>query len=105
MLRRHEDALLVLNTLRTTKVAPAQATAAIRGLVERTLNAPDPAYRQYIDRLTLESCAATAAVHNSSSNGQRTHLLHTLQDYEGDARALAAQNPQTVSTPASSPAL
>jgi HPt (histidine-containing phosphotransfer) domain-containing protein len=105
MLRRHEDALQVLNTLRTTKVAPAQATAAVRGLVERTLTAPDPAYRQYIDRLTLESCAATAAVHNSSSSGQRTHLLQALRDYEGDARALAGQNPQATSNPAPSPAL
>ncbi|MES2584150.1 MAG: DUF6279 family lipoprotein [Pseudomonadota bacterium] len=105
MLRRHEDSLQVLNTLRSTKVTPAQATAAIRGLVERTLNAPDPAYRQYIDRLTQESCAATAALHNSSSSGQRAHLLQALQDYEGDARALVGQAPQASSTPASSPAL
>ena len=105
MLRRHEDALQVLKSLRATKVTPAQATAAIRGLLERTLNAPDPAYRQYVDRLTLESCAATAAVHNSSSSGQRTHLLQALQDYEGDARALAGQSPQATSNSASSPAL
>ena len=105
MLRRHEDALQVLKSLRTTKVAPAQATAAIRGLVERTLNAPDPAYRQYIERLTLESCAATAAVHNISTSGQRAHLLQALQDYEGDARALAGQSSQASSNPASSPAL
>lgn len=105
MLRRHEDALQVLNTLRTTKVAPAQAAAAIRGLVDRTLNAPDPAYRQYIDRLTQESCAATAAVHNSSSGSQRVHLLQTLQDYEGDARALGGQTPPATATPSSSPAL
>jgi hypothetical protein len=105
MLRRHEDALQVLNTLRSTKFTSAQATAAIRGLVERTLTAPDPAYRQYIDRLTLESCAATAAVHNSSSSSQRAHLLQTLRDYEGDARALASQIPQATSAPSSSPAL
>ena len=105
MLRRHEDALQVLTTLRSTKVVPAQATAAIRGLVERTLKAPDPAYRQYIDRLTLESCAATAAVHNISTSGQRAHLLQALQDYEGDARALVGQSSQATSTPAPSPAL
>lgn len=94
MLRRHEDALQVLASLRTNKTSPAQATTAIRGLLERTLKAPDPAYRQYIERLTQESCAATAAVHNSSSSGQRALLLQTLQDYEGDARALATQNSQ-----------
>jgi len=102
MLRRHEDALQVLNTLRSTKPSLAQSTTAIRGLLERTLKAPDPAYRQYIDRLTAESCAATAAVHNLSTNTQRTHLLQALQDYEADARALAAQSPQAPTSPAAS---
>lgn len=106
MLRRHDDALQVLNTLRNSKPTPAQATAAIRGLLERTLKAPDPAYREYIDRLTLESCVATAAVHNSSTTEQRAHLLNALRDYEADARALAAQAPQAASKPTpSSPAL
>jgi HPt (histidine-containing phosphotransfer) domain-containing protein len=103
LLRRHKDALQVLTTLRTSKVPPAQATADIRGLLERTLKAPDPAFRQYIDRLTLESCVTTAAVHNSSSSRQRARLLQTLQDYEGDASALASQNPQAAPNPASSP--
>ena len=103
--RRHKDALQVLNTLRTGKATPAQALSDIRGLLDRTLKAPDPAYRQYIERMTQESCAATAAVHNSSSGSQRAHLLQTLQDYEADARALAGQSPQSVAGPASSPAL
>lgn len=105
MLRRQKEALQVLTTLRTGRVAPAQAVADIRGLLERTFKAPDPAYRQYIDRLTLESCAATAAVHNSSSSSQRARLLQTLQDYEADARALAGQSPPTAASTASSPAL
>lgn len=106
MLRRHEDALQVLNTLRTSRPSAVQANTAVRGLLERTLKAPDPAYRQYIDRLTLESCTATAAVHNSSTSGQRAHLLQALQDYEADARALAGQTPQTTPNQApSSPAL
>ena len=105
MQRRHKDALQVLNNLRTSKVSPAQAVTDIRGLLARTLKAPDPAYRQYIDRLTQESCVATAAVHNSSSSSQRAHLLQTLQDYEADARALAGQSPPAASNPSSSPAL
>ena len=102
MLRRHEDALQVLTTLRTSKPTTAQATAAIRGLLERTLKAPDPAYRQYIDRLTLESCTATAALHNIITSSQRTHLVQALQDYEADARALAAQGAQAPTSQAAS---
>ena len=97
MQRRHKDALQVLNNLRAGKASPEQALADIRGLLDRTLKAPDPAYRQYIDRLTQESCTATAAVHNSSSSRQRAHLQQMLQDYEGDALALAGQSPQAAS--------
>jgi hypothetical protein len=105
MQRRQKDALQVLSTLRTTKVVPAQAVADIRGLLERTFKAPDPAYRQYLDRLTQESCTATAAVHNSSTNAQRAHLLQALQDYEADARELAGQPTSPPSTQVSNPAL
>ena len=97
MQRRHQDALKVLNNLLTAKVSAAQAAADIRGLLDRSLKAPDPAYRQYIDQLTQESCTATAAIHNSSSSRQRAHLLQKLQDYEGDALALAGQSPQAAS--------
>ncbi len=91
MERRHADALKVLTELRTTKVTPAAAVDAIRGLLERTLKAPDPQYRQYLDHLTSDSCAAMAVLHNSSTAEQRAKLVRTLQDYEEDARALASQ--------------
>lgn len=94
MLRRQQDSIQVLNNLRLTRVPPAQATADIRGLLERTLKAPDPAFRQYIEQITNESCAAMADLHNSSTSAQRTRLLKTLRDYEGDAVALFNQNPQ-----------
>jgi hypothetical protein len=95
MLRRQQDAIQVLNTLRTTRVPPAQATADIRGLLERSVKAPDPAFRQYIDQITNESCAAMSDLHNSSTSGQRTRLSKALRDYEDDARALYSQIPQS----------
>ncbi len=98
MQRRHEDALQVLRELRKSQVKPSQATAEVRALLERTLKAPDPAYRRYMDNLTTESCAAMAALHNSSNTEQRTRLAQTLQSYEEDARALSGEN--TSGTPA-----
>lgn len=91
MLRRQQDSIQVLNTLRTTRVPAAQATADIRHLLERSLKAPDPAYRQYIEQITNESCATIADLHNSSTSAQRVHLVKTLRDYEGDARSLLNQ--------------
>jgi len=96
MQRRHQDTMQVLKELIATKYPASQATAAIRSLLERNLNAPDPAYRQYMDRLTTESCTAMATLHNGSSADQRAYLLQTLRGYEGDARALASQKPDAL---------
>ena len=98
MQRRHQDAIQVLKELGATRFSSSQATEAVRGLLERSLRAPDPAYRQYMDRLTTESCAAMAALHNSSSASQRSFLLQTLRSYDEDARALASQKPDTPAT-------
>ena len=93
MQRRHQDAIQVLRKIRSGEIASSQAGAEIRGLLERTLKAPAPAYRRYMDQLTTESCTAMAALHNSSTPEQRSRLLLALKGYEGDARTLAAQLP------------
>ncbi|MBI2750247.1 MAG: hypothetical protein HYX43_13180 [Burkholderiales bacterium] len=95
MQRRHQDALQVLRELRNAKPGASQANAQIRALLERSLAAPDPAYRRYMDNLTTESCAAMAALHNGSSAEQRARLIQTLQGYEEDARALSRQGPSS----------
>ena len=89
--RRQKDALQVLRKVRAGEIAPTQAGAQVRGLLERTFKAPAPAYRRYLEQLTTEGCAAMAALHNSSTPEQRTRLVQTLKGYEVDARALAAQ--------------
>ena len=98
MQRRHQDAMQVLRKIRAGDIAPNQAGAEIRGLLERTLKAPAPAYRRYMDQLTTESCTAMAALHNSSTPEQRTRLAQSLKGYEDDARALAAQRPEEAPT-------
>jgi len=100
--RRHKDAVQTLKDLRTSKPSPNQANDAIRRLVEQSLRAPDPLYRQYIERLTTESCAAMATLHNSSTPEQRVKLLRTLQGYEADAQALASQKPNAEKAPVKS---
>lgn len=102
MQRRQQDALQVLRELRNAKPAASQANAQVRALLERSLMAPDPAYRRYMDNLTTESCAAMAALHNGSSAEQRARLIQTLQGYEEDARALSKQGP-AVSPPPTRP--
>jgi hypothetical protein len=94
MQRRHQDAMQVLRKIRTSETPSKQADAEIRNLLVRTVKAPAPAYRRYMEQLTFESCSAMAALHNSSTPEQRTRLVQALKGYEDDARALAAQRPQ-----------
>lgn len=105
MQRRHQDATQVLRKIRSGDIASSQAYAEIRGLLERTLKAPAPAYRRYMDQITTEGCTAMANLHNSSTPEQRTRLAQTLKGYEDDARALAAQRPQEAATERSPSAL
>ncbi len=100
-LRRQQD---LLQTLRQTtgagagsgstvaiKRTPAEAVASLRAYLDRASNSPNPAYRTYSGKLTQESCASFAALHNSTTAEQRTRAARRLAAYERDARELYAQ--------------
>lgn len=88
--RRQQDALQTLRELRTGAIAPARAQAELSALIGRYFKSPDPAFRQYTARFTAQSCAAVAAMHNSTTPTQRQRLAQTLKDYETDVLALVA---------------
>ena len=94
MQRRQKDALQVLKKIRAGEIPLTQTNTQVRGLLERTLKSPVPAYRRYMDQITSEGCSAMAALHNASTPEQRTRLAQALKGYEEDARALAAQRPE-----------
>ena len=89
-LRRQQDALQTLRALMSGSQAAARTD--LRALLERTLDSPDPAYRDYLEKITQESCHAIAEVHNSTTAAQRRKALGVLKAYEQDLRALASQN-------------
>lgn len=87
-LRRQQDTLQTLRDIRTGNMAPERAQAAVRALLARSFNSPDPVYRKYLADLTTQSCTAVAQLHNSTSAAQRVQLVLALRDYEDDVRAL-----------------
>ena len=89
-LRRQQDALHTLRALRSGSLAAARTE--VRALVERTLDSPDAAYRDYLEKITGESCQAIAEVHNTTTAAQRRKALGVLKAYEQDFRALANQS-------------
>jgi hypothetical protein len=90
-LRRQQDALQTLRPLVAGQGTPEATQAAIKGLFERTLNSPDAAYRDYMDKLTQDACTSFAELHNSTTPAQRSKAVETLLRYEQDFRTLHLQ--------------
>ena len=94
-LRRQQDALQTLraisaaNTSVNTSANTAAVQTQLRALLDRTLASPEPAYRNYIDKNTLENCRAVAELHNSTTDVQRRKAIRVIRGYAVDFRTLA----------------
>jgi hypothetical protein len=88
VLRRQQDTLDTLRALRSGNPSDIHIQAEVRALVARSLQSPDPAFRQYTERMREQACQSIAAFHNKTSAPQRQRLQDTLKSYEGDVRSL-----------------
>ncbi|MDZ7920385.1 MAG: DUF6279 family lipoprotein [Rhodoferax sp.] len=88
VLRRQQDTLQTLRALRNGNATEIHTQAEVRALVARSLQSPDPAFRQYTERVRSQACEAIAAFHNRTSASQRQRLQETLKGYESDLIAL-----------------
>ena len=89
-LRRQQDMLQTLRTSASGKVESAQTD--VRAWLERSLNSPDAAYRDYVEKMTQESCRNIAELHNTTTAAHRKKALSVLKGYEQDFRVLASQS-------------
>lgn len=89
--RRQRDILELLRRWQADRPDRDQALAALRQLSAQAERSPDPAYRRYQVALTEHNCRLSAELHNSMSAKQRDALRQQLAEWEGDLRALAAQ--------------
>jgi hypothetical protein len=89
-MQRQKDTLQTLRVVRTAGTTDVQAQTELRALLSRSMHSPVPAQRQYQERVRQYNCGLLASLHNSATPAQRSKLAQTLQNYEGDARALMA---------------
>ena len=89
--RRNQDILQSLRNLQRGDLSVSQAQAQTRALLMRTMNPPDPDYRDYREKMTQENCRVFADLHNSTTPAQRLQLVEVFKGYEVDARLLMAQ--------------
>ncbi len=90
MLRRQSDVLQTLRPLLGGQTAAPTSRVAMRGLIERTLQSPNPAYRSYQEKLVLEGCTLFANLHNSMTLAQRGKAMQHLNKYIRDFETLKA---------------
>ena len=91
-LRRQTDMLQTLRTLMAGQTSPEKIRSGMHTLIARTFDSPNPAYRQYIEKLTQESCHTVTDLHNSTTPAQRKEAVKTLISYEQDLGVLIGQN-------------
>jgi len=89
-LKRQLDTLQILRAARTTGTTETQVQDELRALLNRSVHSTVPAQKQYQERMRQYTCNLLATLHNSATPAQRSKLAQTLQNYEGDARALMA---------------
>ena len=89
-LRRQHDMLRVLQEYRGAD-RPPRVQAELLALLQRTLESPEPEYRQQFERTLQEGCQTLALIHNGASAAQRRQLIDRLRGYETDFRTLAAE--------------
>ena len=91
-LRRQQDILQTLRSLASPAgPSAAQASAALEGVINRSLLSPDLNYRSEARQIRLHNCQTFAELHNSTTPTQRKQALARLQGYEQDLRALLRQ--------------
>lgn len=88
--RRQRDALQTLTPLINAQATSGQARPLMQAYIERAVNSPDPAFRNYQLNLTRDSCKTFAALHNSTTAAQRAKAVQTLQGYAQDLGILVA---------------
>lgn len=91
--RRQRELLEALARLQAEQASPVAVTAALRGFVEAQQRSPDPAYREYQQRLLEFNCGFAARVHNAITPAQREAAAGRLKGWEDDLRALAGVEP------------
>jgi hypothetical protein len=89
--RRHQDALQTFRKINSEKADGAKVRSEIRGLLDRSMNSPDAAYRAQMDKLTQENCKALASLHNTTTAAQRQKAKNVLEGYGADALTLMQQ--------------
>ena len=88
--RRHVDVMQTLRRLAADGAGVEAHAAALRQLLARSSDSPDPTYRAHQQAVVAHNCRLAAQIHNAATPAPRRHATDRVRGWESDLRALAA---------------
>jgi len=82
ILRRDEESLTILKSLRDPALSNEQKSQLVRAGFERMQNSPNAAYQAYIDKVTQQTCETIASIQATTTAKQRLHAQQWVEDYK-----------------------
>lgn len=89
--RRQKDLLETLQQVAQPGLPPDEGRALLSAYLDRAQQSPDAGYRAWQESLLEEGCQTFAAVHESTTAGQREQAARRLRAYQRDLRDLSGQ--------------
>lgn len=82
ILRRNQDIVQIIITLRSNELNPSQKRDLIEAGFERLQSSPNLQYQLHANQITQRTCETVSALHVSTSRLQKEHAMHWLSDIE-----------------------
>jgi hypothetical protein len=93
ILRRNEDALQIVTSLKRENLDQEQKKSLVKQGFERLINSPDPVYKNYENQVKQGSCEMIADLHATTDLKQKQHAKAWLESFITAFKSLALNKP------------
>lgn len=90
MLRRNDDALRTVSTLKTSKLSHPQRQQLLSQAFQRLRSSPNHEFQQYADQAKQRSCEIFADLHATTDDKQKQHAIEWLENLMTQFRSLSS---------------
>lgn len=87
-LRRQQQIMGILEAQQQKRISAQEAGIQTRHFLNALTEPTDATYREYLDRVTAQTCATIAELHNSMDQEQRQQAARKVQSYVDDVTVL-----------------
>jgi hypothetical protein len=93
VLRRNEDALQIVTSLKRENLDQEQKQTLVKQGFNRLRNSPNPVYENYANQVKQSSCEMIADLHATTDVKQKQHAKAWLDNFITSFKSLALNKP------------